>query len=84
MFTMQDAINEQWTMQPKFWEGYEDGQGLRKCKEYENVDGQAYDRGYEVGLAKTGLNAREVAELKERFPGGVFKPRYEHWEMTQT
>jgi hypothetical protein len=25
MFTMQNAVDEQWTKQPKFWEGHEDG-----------------------------------------------------------
>jgi hypothetical protein len=50
MFTMQDAVNEKWTDQAKFQEGLEDGRALRNFKEYKNVDGQAYDRGYEVGM----------------------------------
>jgi hypothetical protein len=50
MFTMKNAVDEQWTKQPKFWEGLEDGQQLRKFKEYDGVGGQAYDRGYEVGM----------------------------------
>jgi hypothetical protein len=52
MFTMQDAKDERWTDQPKFWEGYRDWKALKKVKEYQNVDGQAYDRGYEVGMAE--------------------------------
>jgi hypothetical protein len=31
---------------PKFKEGYEDGAACRAHKNYHNVDGQAYDRGY--------------------------------------
>ncbi|MGB8902024.1 MAG: hypothetical protein WCC90_23485 [Methylocella sp.] len=50
MFTMQNAKDERWTDHQKFWEGYTDGAEMRRFKEYENVDGQAYDRGYEVGL----------------------------------
>jgi hypothetical protein len=49
MFTMQDAINERWTDQDKFWRGYEDGRRTLRFKEYDGVDGQAYDRGYESG-----------------------------------
>jgi hypothetical protein len=53
MFTMQDARDERWTDQRKFWEGYEDGLRLRGFRtEYDGVDGQAYDRGLEVGLSK--------------------------------
>jgi hypothetical protein len=48
--TMQDAKDERWTDHQKFWQGYRDGFELLKFKEYENVDGQAYDRGYEVGM----------------------------------
>jgi hypothetical protein len=50
MFTMQDAKDERWTDQDKFWTGYTDGFEGRKFKEYDGVDGQAYDRGYEVGM----------------------------------
>lgn len=50
MFTMQSAKDERWTDQDKFWTGYTDGWHLRKFKEFEGVDGQAYDRGYEVGM----------------------------------
>jgi hypothetical protein len=50
MFTMRDAIDERWTDHPKFQEGRKDGRALRRCKEYDGVDGQAYDRGYEVGM----------------------------------
>jgi hypothetical protein len=50
MFTMQNAKDERWTDQDKFWTGYTDGWNLRKFKEFENVEGQAYERGYEVGM----------------------------------
>jgi hypothetical protein len=66
MFTMQAAVNEKWTNQPKFWEGHIDGIMLRKFKEYDGVDGQAYDRGYEVGM-------------HESHPPEAKKIKYEHW-----
>jgi hypothetical protein len=47
---MQNAIDERWTRHAKFWEGHEDEKALRRAKDYQNVDGQAYDRGYEVGM----------------------------------
>jgi hypothetical protein len=50
MFTMQDAKDERWTDQDKFWTGYTDGFEGRKFKELENIEAQAYDRGYEVGM----------------------------------
>jgi hypothetical protein len=50
MFTIQNAKDERWTDQDKFWTGYQDGWHLRKFKEFDGVDGQAYDRGYEVGM----------------------------------
>ncbi len=50
MFTMQDAIDEKWTNHPKFWEGHKDGRDLRQFKEYDGVDGQAYDRGLQCGM----------------------------------
>jgi hypothetical protein len=65
MFTMQDAINEQWTKHPKFWEGHKDGKALNRAKEYENVDGQAYDRGYQVGM-------NESKKFAFREPGPKF------------
>jgi hypothetical protein len=49
-FTMQDAQDEKWVDHPKFWEGYKDGKAGRQFKEYDNVDGQAYDRGYDLGV----------------------------------
>jgi hypothetical protein len=66
MFTMQDAKNERWTDQDKFWTGYCDGFELRKFKEFDGVEGQAYDRGYEVGM-------NEQRDAKRA------KPKYEHW-----
>ena len=50
MFTMQNAKDERWTILTKFWEGHADGKALKDCKTYAGADGQAYDRGYEVGL----------------------------------
>jgi hypothetical protein len=63
VFTMQVAINERWTRQPKFWEGHEDGLALRRFKEYEKVDGQAYDRGYEVGMNERRAKTRLIPIL---------------------
>lgn len=70
MFTMQDAKDEKWTGHEKFWSGYVDGFYLRKFKEFENVDGQAYDRGYQVGMNDQ-KNAKRAAAKR--------KPRFEHW-----
>jgi hypothetical protein len=68
MFTMQNAKDERWTDQDKFWQGHTNGWHLRKFKEFENVDGQAYDRGYEVGM-------NELRASK----GGPKQPKLIHW-----
>jgi hypothetical protein len=65
MFTMKNAKDELWINHDAFWSGYADGWHLRKFKEFENVEGQAYDRGYEVGM-------NELRAAK----GG---PRQPHW-----
>jgi hypothetical protein len=45
-----------------FAEGYSDGKKLRNFKEYDNVKGQAYDRGYEVGMHEHRTAQRQAAE----------------------
>jgi hypothetical protein len=69
MFTMQTAKDERWTDQDKFWTGYMDGWHLRKFKEFGGVDGQAYDRGYEVGMNEQRTQPKQEPRHWGEIPG---------------
>jgi hypothetical protein len=57
-FTMQDAIEEKWTDWPMFHVGYREALEGKQVRFVSNgVEGQAYDRGYEVGM-----NERNTAD----------------------
>lgn len=65
MFTLQEAINEKWVDHPKFLEGYRDGWNGAGWKEYDNIEGQAYDRGLQVGLQEYRKAVRRNEEAKQ-------------------
>jgi hypothetical protein len=64
MFTMQNAIEENWTVQPGFTEGLVDGRTLAKFKD-DGVRGQAYDRGYQCGLQEHRARQRVAEKMTE-------------------
>lgn len=51
-FTMQNAIDERWVHINGFTQGFHDGcrANFRNGDRYHGVEGQAYDRGLQVGL----------------------------------
>jgi hypothetical protein len=61
-FTEQDARNEGWAKMPAYLDGHCAGFNGWPAKELPGVDGQAYDRGYEVGSIK----AREISRQTDR------------------